>query len=474
MSSISTIKSTRSENHFEDVQYNGKSYCVCYIPIRECLFVIDSEDKDKIKSVNVSSNNYIRCQDGYIHRLIINAGGYTGKNPVDHINRIPRDNRKENLRITTNSENVRNRNKMKRNLDLPEGCGIDPQDIPKNIWYMKDEGTGPNKHGERWCLEIKGLPKDKFKNGEIVWKSTSNRDISLKVKLEQTIQKLNELIVLYSEIKMATASGDNDKDRENLVNSFNEILRLSKYPKEIIEKNLVVFKTDIVSLDTSDEIKSSATKSLLIQKSGKKKEYDFPIDFDYSQLEVPKYVSYRKATLKRGDFFIIENHPNLKKHKNKLGNTMTEISSRSSKLIPTSEKYEEILSYLKSLENDLPFEEFETVRAKRGQVKEMKNTSEKFLPEEIPKSEKKLITNLPESCGIDPKDIPEYIGYNKAKPNRGDSFFIRPTHPKLKEKGLSQISTTTSILVSTKDKLEQIKVKLISLESDIEVNIKEI
>jgi hypothetical protein len=357
MSSISTIKSTRSENHFQEVQYNGKSYCVCYIPIRECLFVIDSEDKDKITSTCVFTNNYVCSQDGYIHRLVINAPEFSGKNPVDHINRIPRDNRKENLRITTNSENVRNRNKMKRNIDLPEGCGIDPQNIPKNIWFMKDEGTGPNKHGERWCLEIKGLPKDKFKNGEIVWKSTSNRDISLKVKLEQTVQKLNELRESYLEVNEATKLiSDDNITRKNLIISFNEILKLSSFPKEIIEKNLV-------SIESSEAVSIESAESIASESSSIVKDDNLPKDCGVKKSDIPKYCYYVPISSSRGDKFVIDRHPKL------IERNLRQFATTESKLFTTKEKFDMLLEYLDCLEKDLPLVKKEVPRGKRGQFK---------------------------------------------------------------------------------------------------------
>lgn len=466
-SSIIIVKKATSENQFQLVSYEGKEFYVGYIPNKELLFVFDAEEKDKvIDKIWCINNNYLANSKKFLHRIIMNANEYTGKNPVDHINRIPRDNRKENLRLTSTSENVRNRDKMKRNADLPIDCGILPDDIPKNIWYIKDEGEGKNKHGERWCLEIKGLPKDndKFKNGKFVWKSTSSRDVSLKVKLEQTIQKLKELREEYPAIKLTTTLENEDNMREDLVKSFNDILNLSSFPKEIKEKNLVNFKSDLSSKNISESEQLEATKVLMVQNSGKKKEYEFPSNFNISQLETPLYVSYKKATLTRGDSFVIENHPNLKKITNKNGNPLRTKSTRSSKLIPTEEKYKEVLSYLHSLDNDLPFEDFEGIHAKRGEVEHMKNPSESFSLEEIPIKPRKYITNLPEDCGILPQEVPEHIGYNKEKSDRGCSFVIKTTHPILKFKGLKPITSSCSRTLSIRDKLDEIKERLKKLE----------
>ena len=57
---------------------------------------------------------------------------------VDHINRVGRDNRKENLRMAT-SQSAQNFNtkKRERKIELPEDCDITPDMIPRNIWYMK-------------------------------------------------------------------------------------------------------------------------------------------------------------------------------------------------------------------------------------------------------------------------------------------------------------------------------------------------
>lgn len=97
-------------------------------------FYFDLEDYDKIK-------NYYWCEKkGYIvagkresekgrgkyiffHRLVMGALEYNGNNLIDHINHNPVDNRKENLRICSQKENLMNR-KIK-------GCFLDNR---RNKW----------------------------------------------------------------------------------------------------------------------------------------------------------------------------------------------------------------------------------------------------------------------------------------------------------------------------------------------------
>lgn len=85
--------------------YNGKQ------------FIFDKEDFEIIKNHRWTwDGRYVSTSiDGkknYIHRFLTGVKGY--KNKVDHINHNTCDNRKCNLRIVTNSENLQN-SKVRRN-----------------------------------------------------------------------------------------------------------------------------------------------------------------------------------------------------------------------------------------------------------------------------------------------------------------------------------------------------------------------
>ena len=210
---------------YRNVSYNNKEYVVGTIQFKEedIQFVIDKDDFDKIKdrAWHYTSNNYISSsithnsnrKQLYLHNLVMNRLEHPGKGvteTVDHINRNGLDNRKENLRIISQSDQNFNQSKKKRTVLLPPGCPINADDIPKHIWYVRANGL----HGDRFAIE--------FKTEGLVWKSTSSKIITINEKLKQAIDKLQEFYTQYPHLNPVNL--DKNQEIAILNKSYNSIL----------------------------------------------------------------------------------------------------------------------------------------------------------------------------------------------------------------------------------------------------------
>jgi hypothetical protein len=194
---------------------------------KEVKFVFDKEDFDKIKdkSWHVTTDTYIshgitvdnKRKALYLHNLVMDRLEHPGKGSkesIDHISRNGLDNRKENLRLITQSEQNLNQKRKSRSITLPPDTGIKVEDIPKHIWYIKANGH----HGDRFGIDLK--------TEGIKWKTTSAKSVSLKDKLQAAIQQLKTYYTLYPYL-----NPENDETamlRESLSHSYEEIITLTE------------------------------------------------------------------------------------------------------------------------------------------------------------------------------------------------------------------------------------------------------
>jgi hypothetical protein len=215
--------------HYNFVKYNQQEYVIATIQNKgvDVNFIVDKDDYEKIIkfSWHITANNYISAtyyvwiddkkivKVLYLHNLIMNRDAFNGKGQmetVDHINRIGFDNRKENLRIISQTEQNINQCKKKRNVILPEGFPINPNDIPRHIWYVRANGL----HGDRFAIE--------FKTEGIVWKTTSSKAVSITDKLNEAKNKLLELYEIYPHLNPSK----HENEMVALEKSYAEIMKL--------------------------------------------------------------------------------------------------------------------------------------------------------------------------------------------------------------------------------------------------------
>lgn len=240
------------------VEYNGKKYIVFKLIYNENIYpiIIDYDYFNDIKNLN--KNWHINDKgivitthislDGiqkviYLHEIIMQLSGQSQRKKIEHINRVGLDNRLENL-IYSSSENytARNTKKLSRKLDLSE-YGINKDDIPSYVSYVKEDAT----HGNRFMLKI----------GDIRWKSTSSKKVSLKYKLEETKKYLRYIRDTRNDIfENYCMNGDMNIIGRKLFESFIEITKKSGYKnlKNITFNNTDKYITENLDTLTNKEI----------------------------------------------------------------------------------------------------------------------------------------------------------------------------------------------------------------------------
>jgi hypothetical protein len=347
---LSFIENNKSLMVHKDVNYKNKKYTVGYCSFKyteDILFVIDYDKKDFVVKNKWRYNNdtkyicktYVDIEGNskwlHLHSFIMNGLVFDQGHAIsiDHINQIKRDNRLENLRKLTQSDQNVNQKKRERTTELPEGCGINPQDIPTNIYYRKAHGL----HGDRFYVEIKNVVPPFTKD------SSSSKLIDLKTKLQQAILILEEYKHKNPQYANLLFDLKDVQTRNDLRKSFNEILKLSKFPQEIIDKNLVEIEEEKLEEEIDEDAKDLAKQ--LVEQGFKGVASNLPPDCGVTPNMIPKYCYYKPASDKRGDKFIIERHPKL------VEKGLRQWATTEAKSKTTKQKFDLMIQKLVELEN---------------------------------------------------------------------------------------------------------------------------
>ena len=221
---------------YNPINYKQKDYIVFKMTFKgnNIPVILDLKDFNSIKKMNkkwrCNQNGFILCshshngitKDVFLHELVMILKNKEEKKKdqtksIIHINRLGLDNRRENLIYDMLNKDInKNSKKKKRTLSLPKNSDINPKEIPTYIWYMRPDYS----HGERFVVNI----------GDITWKTTSTRDLSLRYKLEEAKIFLKNLLRerpdLLEEYSM---NGDFNKKGKTLLNSYYDIIYLAGY-----------------------------------------------------------------------------------------------------------------------------------------------------------------------------------------------------------------------------------------------------
>ena len=196
----------QEKNHYWKVKdaENNKYYIMHIIDDVYTKFSI--EDKEKVFNFNNVRPTWYLHNTGYItssihnqekkitlylHQYIMNShfeNNSDMKKTVDHINRDKLDNRRENLRFASMTEQNLNKGKQKRQKNAcPLPNGISQSDLPIHVCY-NNRCYNKEKNSWREFFTIENHPKlDKY------WSSTKSNNISIQDKLEQVKLKLKHL-----------------------------------------------------------------------------------------------------------------------------------------------------------------------------------------------------------------------------------------------------------------------------------------
>ena len=177
-------------------------YCevdsICYFSKESLDKILFSEQTGDVPTWFLVHNGYIASHYHInkmrtMHQVVMNRFDKDdAKNSIDHINRNKPDNRLSNLRITTQSEQNKNKDKQARQKNACElPAGLKQSDMPKLLYYQKEylnKETG--RYRDYFVIDRHpGLLKD----GKKRWTTKKSMKLTTQQKLDEALNKIKEL-----------------------------------------------------------------------------------------------------------------------------------------------------------------------------------------------------------------------------------------------------------------------------------------
>lgn len=331
------------------IVYNSKSYAV--IPVKydgiKMPLVLNWKDFRAIKKLNkkwkYNENGLVSChhtsngvkKEVFIHELVMALNNRDNdlqnkRASIIHNNKIGLDNRRSNIMYDVqNKKHNRNSVKKKRTITLPKSSGVKVSEIPTYVWYMKPNGA----HGERFMIDV----------GDVQWKTTSSKKLSLRYKLEEAKHYLRDLQDTRPDLfENYSMNGEFTKQGKKLLKEYYRIVEGAGY--DHIDQVTRDGLTDMYLKEKKmrNKLEKSLIEDFNIGTKQRRRRClnNLPEDCGVKVSDLPKYSYYRPAYRNRGDYFIVENHPDQE---------CKTWQTTSKKSMSTLEKYNELMDYINNL-----------------------------------------------------------------------------------------------------------------------------